>query len=52
MSGWTGNCSAGNGVTANKWYHAAVTFDDTTNSCVVYLNGVNNLAAVAWQSIL
>ena len=22
----------------------AVTFDDTTNSCVVYLNGVNNLA--------
>ena len=51
-SEWTGNCSASSGVTANKWYHAAVTFDDTTNSCVVYLNGVNNLAAVPWQSIL
>ena len=24
-SEWTGNCSASSGVTANKWYHAAVT---------------------------
>lgn len=29
------------GMQANKWYHAAITYDGSTNSSVTYLYGVN-----------
>jgi len=37
-----GMCFGGN-ITINVWYHVVGTFNDTSNTCAMYINGVQNV---------